>query len=146
MQPWTYLASRLVTVARPMALLGEHECNDPVAVLPPPFMHAVFSCLPADDRARAASVCRGWRAALADPSLWTHLDLSEESGVVCRVDDAALRAAAARARGGLQSLTLSFWEDLYAALRAVAAENAATLQELCMFSVCDSFVCDGFNS
>ena len=114
-----------------MALFGEQACNDPVAKLPPSVMHAVFSCLPVDERACAACVCRGWRAALADPSLWTRLDLSGASGVVCRVDDAALRAAAARARGGLQSLTVPVWEGLYDALRAVVADNAATLQKLC---------------
>ena len=112
-----------------MALHGA-DAYDPVAVLPSPVAREVFKRLPADQRARAALVCRRWRAALADPSLWTELDLSSGGGVVCRVDGDAMRAAAARARGGLLKLKFTLWRGLYAALRALVAGNSATLEKL----------------
>lgn len=129
-QPWTYLASRFAApVARPMALHGA-DAYDPVAVLPSPLARKVFKRLPADQRARAALVCRRWRAALADPSLWTKLDLSSGGGVVCRVYGDVLRAAAARACGGLVALAVPLSDILFAPLLAVVAENATTLPEL----------------
>ena len=119
-----------------MALCGTEAC-DPVDVLPPPLVRAVFTRLPADQRARAACVCRGWRAALADPSLWECLDLTREGGVVCRIDDRALRAAAARARGGLLKLSVPICPSLYAALRAMVAANTTNLVELCFVGFAD---------
>ena len=112
-----------------MALCGAAACN-PVFVLPAVLARAVFARLPADARARAACVCRGWHDAVAEPSLWTLLDLSHGSGVTCFVLDKHLRAAAKRARGGLQTLAVTGRYDLWDALRAVVAENAATLREL----------------
>ena len=103
----------------------------PFDTLPPEPLRAIFLHLPADQRARAACVCRGWRAVAADPA---RLDLSSGSGVTCRLDDAALLAATARAQGRLE--VLNFSRDLMstavslAALRNVAAANAATLREL----------------
>ena len=66
----------------------------------------ILSYVPADVRARAALVCRAWRVTVADPRLWTVLDLSPASGVAQPVSDATLRGAAALARGGLTSLCL----------------------------------------
>jgi hypothetical protein len=45
---------------------------DPVtfASLPKPVLRVFMLALPVDARARAACVCRSWRAFLADPSLW----------------------------------------------------------------------------
>jgi hypothetical protein len=116
----------------------ERESN-PIDVLPPALLRAVFALVPADQRARAACVCRGWRAFLADPSLWLRLDLSCESGATCRLDGAALLAAAARAQGRLEVLTVN-WQlsnEAFAALHDVAAANAASLRELrrpCFFA------------
>jgi hypothetical protein len=73
-----------------------------------PLPHAVvlhiFSLLPADARARAACVCRGWGYVLSELSLWTRLDLLPSSGVRVRVTDAVLAGAAAKARGQLAAL------------------------------------------
>jgi hypothetical protein len=111
-------------------------------------VHDIFARLPADLRARCACVCRAWRAAVAERSLWTRLDVSRgTSGVTCRVDDAMLRAVTARAGGRLQALDVSdqaptinfdaegtrlLSED---ALLAVVAANADTLRELAMRDV-----------
>jgi hypothetical protein len=38
--------------------------------LPELVLHVIMLALPVDARARAACVCRSWRALLADPSLW----------------------------------------------------------------------------
>jgi hypothetical protein len=91
-----------------------------------------------DTRLRCAEVCRGWRTAVAERSLWLRLDLSLASGVAARLlTEALLRAAAARAGGGLLSLAVvdcpAITRD---ALLAVATANAATLQEarLCLGS------------
>jgi hypothetical protein len=118
--------------------LRSSRVSNPTAaidVLPPALLRAIFLALPADQRARAACVCRGWRAFLADPALWLRLDLSEDSGVTCRLDDAALRAAAARAQGRLEVLNIrnegARYTVSHAALCVVAAANATTLRKLC---------------
>jgi hypothetical protein len=41
-----------------------------------PLACRIFLALPADARGRASCVCRAWRDALAEPSLWTRLDMS----------------------------------------------------------------------
>jgi hypothetical protein len=96
----------------------------------------IFSLLPVDDRLRCSEVCRGWRSVLLERSLWTRLDLLRASGVRVRegygrgVLDALLRCASARARGGLQSLSVDADAVSDSALLAVAAANAGALQEL----------------
>jgi hypothetical protein len=103
------------------------------AGLPHALFLLILALLPVDTRLRCAEVCRGWRAALAERSLWLRLALSPESGVARRVTDALLRAAAARAGGGLLSLAVvdcpAITRD---ALLAVATANAATLLEACL--------------
>ena len=75
--------------------------------LPPLVLTRILSALPVDSRARAACVSRAWRAALADPSLWTVLDLSPAGGVAAeKATPALLLAAAARAAGQLRVLDL----------------------------------------
>jgi hypothetical protein len=116
-------------------LLADAPC--PVNSLPLALLSDVLERLPADARARAATVCRRWREAVADPALWRRLDLSKSSGVTCRVDAAALSAAAARARGGLQVLLFpapyilaASASRAMAALAAVAAANSGSLREV----------------
>jgi len=46
------------------------------ASLPLPLAQRIFLALPADARGRASCVCRAWRDALAEPALWTRLDMS----------------------------------------------------------------------
>jgi hypothetical protein len=107
--------------------------------LPVSLAARVFRFLPVDDRARAALVCRGWRAFLADAALWTRLDLPSTGGVAReRITDAFLRGAAAMARGQLQWLDLGL-EDFgglhpvtQAAVLEVVAANAGSLRELCV--------------
>jgi hypothetical protein len=117
--------------------------------LPAPLVHDILRRLPADARARAACVCRAWRDTLLDPTVWTRLDVSHGAGgVTCRVDDAMLRAAAARAGGGLQALDARgqvFVDANHAlskpALLEVVAANAPTLRELALGDdVCSPFV------
>jgi hypothetical protein len=82
----------------------------PLDALPLALALRIFSLLPADARLLAAAVCRSWRAMLAERSLWTRLDLSEASGVD-NPTPLLLRAAAARAGGQLESLTISHYGD-----------------------------------
>jgi hypothetical protein len=78
-----------------------------LAPLPLAVALKILALLPADCRLRCAEVSRAWRAAQTDCSMWTRLDFSPASGVVARVTDALLLAAAARAGGALQALDLS---------------------------------------
>jgi hypothetical protein len=106
-------------------------CVLTLASLPHALLLHVFAALPADTRLRCAEVCRGWRSALTERSLWTRLDLSHTSGVMHRLTDALLRAAAAKAGGALTALDVSGCEQLtHEALLAVVTANACTLREL----------------
>jgi hypothetical protein len=82
----------------------------------------------ARERARCAVVCPDWRDTLTDRSAWLQLDLTRADGSAC--SEALLRAATSRAGGQLQALRLVCGHALFGALCAVAAANAATLQEL----------------
>ena len=76
--------------------------------LPEPVFRVLFLALPVDERARAACVCRSWRAFLADPSLWQVLDLSPAGGVAAaRVTENLVRGAVARAAGQLRTLSIN---------------------------------------
>jgi hypothetical protein len=77
------------------------------ASLPPALVLHIFSLLPVDTRLRCAEVCRAWRAAADEPALWTALDLSSDAGLAQTATNALLRAAVARARGTLRSLSVS---------------------------------------
>ena len=46
-----------------------------LTALPLTLSRCIVLLLPVDQRARCATVCRGWRALLANTSLWTRLDL-----------------------------------------------------------------------
>jgi hypothetical protein len=93
----------------------------------------IVSLLPADARACAACVCRGWGVVLSERSLWTRLNLSPASGVRVRVTDAVLAGAAAKARGQLAALNVSGCNEVsFDALLAVLRANAGALRELCV--------------
>jgi hypothetical protein len=74
-------------------------------------------------------VCRAWRDALADPALWTRLNLS-----VVHVEqerfDAVLRGAAGRACSKLCHLELSQHDVAWDVLLPVLTANAGSLREL----------------
>jgi hypothetical protein len=101
------------------------------AALPHSVVLKVLACLPADARARFATVCRAWRDSLAEHSCWTRVDLSRSGGATCTVNDAVLAAVEARAGGRLEALCVSECTDvtLDALLRLFTA-NAGALREL----------------
>jgi hypothetical protein len=75
--------------------------------LPELVLHVIMLALPVDARARAACVCRSWRALLADPSLWQVLDLTRAGGVARhRLTENLVRGAVARGAGQLRVLDL----------------------------------------
>ena len=59
--------------------------------------------LPLDDRARAACVCRAWRAAAAHPALWKELSFER---CAADVDDTTLAALCARGGAALRTLSV----------------------------------------
>ena len=76
--------------------------------LPEEALRVIWLALPVDARARAACVCRSWRAFLADVSLWQVLDLTPSGGVAAeRVTENLVRGAVRRAAGQLRTLSLS---------------------------------------
>ena len=106
------------------------------ASLPLPLAQRVFLALPADARGRACCVCRAWRDALADPSLWARLDLSAMDAEGQRFH-VVWRGAAGRAYGQLRLLDLSQEDVALHALLPVLAANAGSLRELHLRSVDD---------
>jgi hypothetical protein len=102
-----------------------------LAALPHALAVAVFERLTPEEQALCAMVCPGWRAALRQSSLWLRLDLSRADGGVRHVTAAALKAAAGRANGQLQSLDLSRCSGITRkTLLAAVAANAGALREL----------------
>jgi hypothetical protein len=108
-----------------------------LAALPHALLLEVLSRLPVDCRLRCAAVCRAWRAALNERSLWLRLDLSSATGGLSRrrtprmATDGLLRAAAARAAGHLETLDVSgFCKISSAALLRVVRGNSASLREV----------------
>jgi hypothetical protein len=75
------------------------EAVDPFLALPRALALCVLACLPPDERARCAAVCRAWRAALAERGAWARLELRAAT-------DTLLRGAIERADGRLQALLL----------------------------------------
>jgi hypothetical protein len=75
-----------------------------LGTLPAELALSVLLRLPLKERVAAEAVCRGWRAALRAPELWSRLDLSPLGG---RVGDDLALSLAARAGAGLRSLDVS---------------------------------------
>jgi hypothetical protein len=123
------MASQEDALAAAVEELAVEAC---FASLPLALLLVIFALLPVDQRMRCAEVCRGWRTALLERSLWTQLDLSEASGGLARpASEGLLRAAAARAGGKLHLLDVSKCEGItHACLLAVLAANAGALREL----------------
>jgi hypothetical protein len=102
------------------------------ASLPPAVALVIFALLPLDQRMRCAEVCRGWRDALTERSLWLRLDLSEASGGLARpASEGVLLAAAARTGGQLRSLNVAKCPGItQEVLLAVLTANAGALRQL----------------
>ena len=73
--------------------------------LPPALLTRILSVLPVISRACAACVCRGWRDALADPTLWDVLEFSQVAAN--KVKPALIKGVADRAAGQLRVLDFS---------------------------------------
>ena len=110
-----------------------------LSTLPTPIVHRILSLVPPPlSRLRCAEVCRAWRAALAEPGPWTHLDLLDVNDVhPYRGDahararmDVLLRGFAARAGGALVSLHVDLRRVTWELLLKVLADNVGTLREL----------------
>ena len=89
-------------------------------MLPPALLLAVLALLPAGARLRCAAVCRAWRLAVKERSLWLRLNLVD---VQEPMTAARLRGYSALAGGQLQSLDLLYGHDTWNALCGVAAAN-----------------------
>jgi len=105
-------------------VVAQQATTDPHELLPSDLVRLVFLLLPAEARLRCREVCRGWRAFLADASLWR----------VCRADSlAVLKRCSLRACGTLRVLQLELDSSSNCdvpRLLAVVRANAASLREL----------------
>jgi hypothetical protein len=112
------------------------------SALPHVLLLAILALLPADARLLCAAVCRAWRAAVKERSLWLVLDLTPASGVVARpMTPLRLRRYAALAGGQLQSLDVLYDGHVWVPeLLAVVARNAATLTSLVLHNDNDQFI------
>ena len=76
------------------------ELRDALTVLPLALPHAlaqrIWRSLPCDARLRCREVCPAWRDALAEPRLWTELDLTATS--CCGAPHAHAAASCRRTR------------------------------------------------
>jgi hypothetical protein len=101
------------------------------ASLPRALALVIFALLPLDQRMRCAEVCRAWRDALLERSLWLRLDTSSKAGLASPATDALLHAAATRAGGQLHSLNVAECRGItQEALLAVLTANAGALRVL----------------
>jgi hypothetical protein len=101
--------------------------------LPEPAQRSVMLALPVDARARAACVCRSWRALLADVSFWQVLHLTPAGGVAAeRVTENLARGAVARAAGHLRSIGWNVvpGREMKELLVALVQSDGAELQEV----------------
>ena len=127
-------AARRALVSRPHAATGvgprQHNALR-FSSLPHAVALQIFAAIPPAARARAALVSRAWRDGIAEPSVWTRLDLSRARGGA--VTDAALRGAVARARGQLTVLAVECAEGAEVsqnALMEVLTAHVGSLREL----------------
>ena len=113
-----------------LVAVADEEPRDALAALPLslplPLSQRVWGLLPCEMRLRCREVCPAWRDALAEPRLWTELDFTAAGGVT----PALLLAAAARASGQLERLSLTYTCELQAALQTVVTANAFSLRLL----------------
>ena len=127
-------AARRVMASRPHAATGVDNSVHNVlrfSSLPHAVALQIFAAIPADARARAALVSRAWRDGIAEPSVWTRLDLSRARGGT--ISDAVLRGAAARARGRLTVLAVECAEGAEVSQNAlvdVLTAHVGSLREL----------------
>jgi len=112
------------------------ELRDPshnaLPPLPLELVWLVFALVPVDQRLLLNAVCRSWRAALREASLWRELDFSLFSGVTRRVTRGIINAAVRYARGQLRLL------DVRDAKRADVLEVAVASQQPSRPHFCES--------
>ena len=101
--------------------------------LPEEALRVIMLALPVDARGRAACVCRGWRAFLAEPSLWQVLDLTPAGGVAAgRLTENLVRGAVVRAAGQLRTISLNhvYPHPVHTLLVASIVSDGAELQQV----------------
>ena len=105
------------------------------ASLPLPLVHRIFLALPVQARGRASCVCRAWRAVMAEPAVWTRLDLAGVRVAWGQSLDSVLLNVSGRSHNTVVELDLLAryvqWEHLLPVLTA----NAGSLRELHLLCV-----------
>jgi len=103
--------------------------SEALSPLPRNAVEQIFKALPVDTRLRCREVSRSWRAALADWSYWSTVDLGLGSGVK-KPSAALLEAATSRAGGptGLEEIALFFIDKIsFAQLLCVLRKHRQTV-------------------
>jgi hypothetical protein len=104
------------------SLSDEEPSRDPVELLPRDASWRIFSFVPVDQRLLLNAVCRSWRVALREPSVWRELDFSRSTRCVT---EEMIHAALRCARGQLRVLDTTSIDLPFEALLEIAQENAA---------------------
>lgn len=87
------------------------QAQAPLTQLPHTLLHAILLRLPADERSRVATVCRTLRDVVANPVLWTEVDLTR-CGVTCSLINPSLIVLALAPRlAALRVLRLQAWPE-----------------------------------
>ena len=97
---------------------------------PGDLLRRIFILVPVDARLRCKEVCKPWRLAAIDSTLYAEVDLGDSSGVAMR-SASLLLAVGIAAAGHLRKLDVTGWEDCdMSALCVVARLSARTLAEV----------------
>jgi hypothetical protein len=103
-----------------LSLSVEEPSRDLVELLPRDASWRVFSFVPVDERLLLNTVCRSWRAAVREPSVWRELDFSRSTR---HVTEEMIHAALRYARGQLRVLDVSETHLPFEALLEIARIN-----------------------
>jgi hypothetical protein len=90
----------------------------------------LFRELPLDLRSRAACVCRAWRDAAADPTMWVKISVGDESGVEREVPPGLLVALCRRGGRNVEALCVSGCSALDVRALLAAAAECKNLKEI----------------
>ena len=119
-----------VAEAEPRAVHAADE-RAPYLDLPLPLLRALLAGLPVDVRLRCREVCPGWRDVLRPAALWTHVDISNRSGVAALPTEAFMVALSRASRHRMAALHAHGCGALLSrTLRRVVSSNARTLRSV----------------
>ena len=132
----TPAASMLTRGRKARVAVRPEAAHSALPPLPLPCVLDILSRLAPGERLLASAVSRAWRAAVAQPSLWTSVDFTQERAYPHTVSDALLAAVVSKAPGQIRCLRVWFCKGAGSESSIVAAvqANAGSLRSLNILS------------